>query len=154
MAPVSVAPLTLSVLKPCLISIWLVLDAYAKITVKKSLLGNVTIAKQHAESMGIRRVIDAGSPASPRSDGRGIIDTVPRPRVLVASINRELGRQGVVNGGVVTHFNGQPFTGDASDLSALIGEKCGGEVLTFVVNADSAVAEALRRRAMIVDDNF
>lgn len=143
-----------------------VLDAYSKITVHKSLLGHVTIAKQHAESGGIRRVIDAGMPKSPRSNGRngyfksspprsngkGYIDT-PKERVLVASINREMGRQGVVKGDVVTHFNGEEFKGTACQLMDLIHDRYEGEMLTFVLNADAAVAEALRRRSIITNDH-
>lgn len=127
-----------------------VVDAFSKISVNKSLLGHITVKKQHAESMGIRHVIDAGNnPKSPRSNGKGYIDT-PRPRVLVASISRELGRQGIAKGDVVTHFNGEAFSATASELKAFIEKRFEGEVMTFVFNADNAVAEALKRRSMIV----
>lgn len=127
-----------------------VLDAFSKITVSKSLLGNITISKQHAESGGVRRVIDAVSARLPRSNGKGYIDSA-RPRVIVASINREMGHQGVVRGDVVTHFNGEEFQGTASEQTELTSNRYEGEVLTFVFNADAAVAEALKRRSMISD---
>ena len=69
---------------------------------------------QHAESIGIRAVIDAGANRSTKSDPRGYIDTV-RPRVVVALINRGLGYHGIVKGDVITHFNGEEFGGTASE---------------------------------------
>ena len=126
-----------------------VLDAYSKITVSTSLLtGTVTISKQHAESRGILSVINAGPPC--KMPGRGYID-ITRPRVLVASITREMGQQGVVKGDVITHFNGEEFKGTASELEELIHTRYEGEVLTFCFNADAAVAEALRRRSLITE---
>ncbi len=128
-----------------------VLDAFSKITVNRGLLGGkVTVTKQHAESHGISRVIDAGSPKSSRSRGKGYIDT-ERSRVIVASVSSEIGMQGVVKGDVVTHFNGEEFEGDAQELTELLSDRYEGEVLTFVFNADAAVAEALRRRSLISD---
>ena len=128
-----------------------VLDAYSKIMVTKSLLGNIHITKHHAESVGVRQVIQAGEPKSSKSKGKGYID-IQRPRVLIASINREFGQQGVVNGDVVTHFDGEAFMGSASELTEIIQNRFEGELLTFVFNADSAVAEALKRRSMIADN--
>ena len=128
-----------------------VLDAYSKISIKKSLLGKVTISKQHAESSGIRRVIDAGSSDNSKTKGKGYID-IERPRVIIASINKEMGRQGVVKGDVVSHFNGEEFKGTAAELKELIDtSRYEGEVLTFALNADAAVAEALRRRSLVSD---
>lgn len=140
-----------------------VLDAFSKITVSTSLLGTITISKQHAESSGVSRILDVtcvgSNKKSPRCKGkgtrhrgRGHIDTV-RPRVIVASINREMGHQGVVKGDVVTHFNGEEFKGNAKELTELTKERYEGEVLTFVFNADAAVTEALKRRSMIADGN-
>ena len=128
-----------------------VLDAYSKITVSKSLLTEkVTITKQHAESSGIRRVIDALPSAKKSKNRKGQID-IQRPRVLIGSINREMGQQGVVKGDVVSHFNGEEFNGTAMELKELIGNKYEGEVMTFCFNADLAVAEALKRRSMITE---
>lgn len=127
-----------------------VLDAFSKISVQKSLLGHIKVTKQHAESIGIRAVIDAGANQSTRSDPKGYIDTV-RPRVIIASINRGLGQHGIVKGDVLTHFNGEQFGGTASEIMEIIASKSAGEVLTFVFNADDAVAEALKRRSIILD---
>jgi len=122
-----------------------ILDAFSKITVTKSLLGHTTVAKQPLENSGVQSVIDAGSL---KSKGKGYIDTY-KPRVLVASINRDLGQQGIVKGDVVSHFNGEPFIGTATELSELIDSRFEGEILTIVFNADNAVAEALKRRSMV-----
>lgn len=122
-----------------------VLDAFTKITVNKSLLGKVTIKKQHADSRGIRNIIDA---CSVKKNGKGVVDT-PTQRVIVASIGREGGQQGIVKGDVVTHFNGEEFVGTAGELIALIESINDGELLTFAFNADKACAEALRRRSIL-----
>ncbi|KAL7540786.1 hypothetical protein ACHAWF_006802 [Thalassiosira exigua] len=127
-----------------------VLDAFTKISVSTSLLGNVSVTKQHAESAGIHRIINAGATRHSKSSGKGYID-IPSPRVVVASIDREMGRQCVVKGDVVTHFNGEPYTGTARDLSNMIENGYEGEVLTLVFNADAVVAEALKRRALVSD---
>ena len=51
---------------------------------------------------------------------------------------------------MVTHFNGEEFKGNATELTELIKDRKEGEMLTFVFNADAAVAEALKRRAVII----
>jgi hypothetical protein len=139
---------------PCLTlldDVWdgTVMDAFSKITVTKWLSGNYNITKQHAVSSGVIRIIDVGTSPFKSSKGVGYIDVV-RPRVLVASIGREIGQHGIVKGDVVTHFNGEEFKGNATELTELIKERKEGEVLTFVFNADAAVAEALKRRAVII----
>lgn len=139
---------------PCLTlldDVWdgTVMDAFSKITVTKWLSGNYNITKQHAVSSGVIRIIDVGTSPFKSSKGVGYIDVV-RPRVLVASIGREIGQHGIVKGDVVTHFNGEEFKGNATELTELIKDRKEGEMLTFVFNADAAVAEALKRRAVII----
>ena len=119
-----------------------VLDAFCKISVTKSLLGHVSVTKQHGQSRGIRSIVDVGSS---KPNGRGQIDT-SRPRVIVASISAEGGQQGIMVGDVVSHVNGLQFYGSACDLVQKINSRSDGELLTFAFNADAAVAEALRRR--------
>lgn len=123
-----------------------VLDAYCKISVTKSLLGHVSVKKQHGQSKGIRSIVDVGSH---KPNGKGQIDT-SRPRVIVASISAEGGRQGIMVGDVVTHLNGSQFHGSACDLVQDINSRSdSSELLTFAFNADAAVAEALRRRWLL-----
>mmetsp|Transcript_15916 Transcript_15916/g.32220 ORF Transcript_15916/g.32220 Transcript_15916/m.32220 type:complete len:545 (+) Transcript_15916:166-1800(+) len=125
-----------------------VMDAFTKITVSTRLLGNVTVSKTHAESLGIQNVIQGGSNPKYPNNKNGVID-VERPRVIVASMTREGGHQGIVKGDVITHCNGDEFMGSARDLRAFIDSRQEGEILTFAFNADKAVAEALRRRSLI-----
>jgi hypothetical protein len=69
-------------------------------------------------------------------------------RVLVSSVNPIAGRQGVMKGDVVTHINGKEFKGTSQDLEERIQasvDKNGS--FTLVLNADSSVAEALKKRA-------
>ena len=71
-----------------------VLDAFSKIRVTQSLLGGqVKVTKQEADadSVGISNVIRAGNAAPATRHGRGYIDTA-RPRVIVATLSRELGQ--------------------------------------------------------------
>lgn len=120
-------------------------DAFSRIIVNKSLLGGkIQIKKQYAETPGIRRIIDANSA---KHNGKGIID-IERPRVVVSSVAKEAGMQGVLSGDVVSHINGDEFLGTADDLRGLIGETVDGTTMTFAFNADQAVAEALRRRSL------
>jgi len=122
-----------------------VLDAFCKISVTRSLLGHVSVTKQHGQSKGIRSIVDVGSS---KPNGKGQIDT-SRPRVLVASISAEGGQQGIMVGDVVSHVNGSEFYGSACDLVKKINSRSEGELLTFAFNADAAVAEALRRRWLL-----
>lgn len=124
-----------------------VIDAFAKITVYKPFLGKTMhIKKQHAESMGISSVLNAGPAGSPRQSRKIDVDT---PRVLVASINREMGQKGVVKGDVITHVNGEEYKGTANELRMLMDSMRQGEILTLAFNCDQAVAEALKRRSFI-----
>lgn len=119
-------------------------DAFSRITVNKGLLGNIHVKKHYSETPGIRKIIDA---CSAKHNGKGIIDIV-RPRVIVASVTREAGMQGIVAGDVVSHINGDEFTGTADEMRQLIAGSEGGRLMNFAFNADKAVAEALRRRSL------
>ena len=119
-------------------------DAFSRIIVSKGLLGKVHVKKHYSETPGIRRIIDA---CSAKHNGKGIID-IERPRVIVSSVTREAGMQGVVAGDVLSHVNGDEFAGTADEFRALIGDMEEGRTLTFAFNADKAVAEALRRRSL------
>jgi hypothetical protein len=119
-------------------------DAFSRITVHKGLFGKPRVSKQYTETPGIRRIIDA---FSAKHDGKGIID-VCRSRVIVSSVTREAGMQGVVAGDVVSHINGDEFTGTADELRTMISEFEEGRTVTIAFNADKAVAEALRRRSL------
>ncbi len=46
--------------------------------------------------------------------------------MVVSSISRDLGRQGVLKGDIVSHFNGEPFTGTALELEKVIADSYEG----------------------------
>jgi S1-C subfamily serine protease len=81
------------------------------------------------------------------------MDTTRRKRVLVGSVRGRAGKSGIMRGDVVTHVNGEPFNGDASELYALLArtyEENGGDgAVTIVVNAEECTAEALRLRSFV-----
>jgi hypothetical protein len=58
-----------------------------------------------------------------------------------------------MKGDVVTHVNGEVFTGNSADLNALLvnmyEEQGRDAVVMIVVNADECTAEALRLRSRI-----
>ncbi|KAL3776926.1 hypothetical protein ACHAW5_008023, partial [Stephanodiscus triporus] len=74
-------------------------------------------------------------------------------RVLVGSVRGRAGKSGIMKGDVVTHVDGEAFTGNASELNALLArayEENGGDgVVTIVVNAEECTAEALRLRSLV-----
>ena len=119
-----------------------VLDAFCKINI--GLLNIVT--KQTPRHHGVRHILN--------SDGPVRVDTEKR-RVLVASVLGDCGRQGVMKGDVVTHVNGKSFEGDAEELVAMIqsyaAESSNGRV-QLVLNAERAIAEALKLRSLAADD--
>ena len=122
-----------------------VLDAFCKITVMGGGKKDIVVEKKICENVGVVNILEGAG-----DDAEDWIDT-ERNRVLVASVRSEAGRQGVLKGDVVTHFNGEEFEGTAEELNAAIeahAERSNG-VFTLVLNAEPSVAEALKRRSMI-----
>lgn len=121
-----------------------VIDAFCKISVRGG--KNPVVSKKMCDNIGVVNILEGGG-----DDADDWIDT-ERNRVLVASVRSEAGRQGVLKGDVVTHFNGELFDGTAADLDAVIkaqAERSGNGMFTLVLNAEASVAEALKRRSMI-----
>ena len=75
-------------------------------------------------------------------------------RVLVASVQGHAGRQGVMKGDVVTHIDGQVLeAGTTVDaLIEMLQTKKNADQKTFdmVLNAEASIAEALKRRAKVM----
>lgn len=128
-----------------------VADAYTKITVGG--VGLLGIGKERAPRVskrappvtnkGVINVLSEGINPDDTDHIRDRID-VPGGRVLVASVRNEAGRRGVVKGDVVTHLNGEAFSGTARELAEEMGRS--GPRVNLVLNAERSVAEALRRR--------
>mmetsp|Transcript_16174 Transcript_16174/g.33850 ORF Transcript_16174/g.33850 Transcript_16174/m.33850 type:complete len:490 (-) Transcript_16174:211-1680(-) len=105
--------------------------------------------KNPVEQMGVKSILAVGE-RDPRRE-----DEPPAwvHRVLVGSIRGQAGKSGIMKGDVVTHVNGETFTGDASALNDLLvqayREHGNDGNVTIVVNADECTAEALRLRARV-----
>eukprot|EP00986_Skeletonema_menzelii_P013517 scaffold7962_cov139-Skeletonema_menzelii.AAC.4 len=104
-----------------------------------------------AEKASVQRIIAMGL----QEEDAG--DSLTRPirfqRVLVGSVGGQAGKVGIKKGDVVTHINGEEFTGDAAALHALLVEAYEQQgkdgVVLIVVNAEDCTAEALRLRARV-----
>jgi hypothetical protein len=119
-----------------------VIDAFCKINVATG--KETVVTKKVCENAGVINIIEGGG------DGAGDWISNEKGRVLVASVRSEAGRQGVLKGDVVTHYNGEEFDGTAEDLDTAIkalAERSSNGTFTLVLNAEPSVAEALKRRS-------
>jgi len=81
---------------------------------------------------------------------------MPWRRVVVASVSGPLARQGLRQGDVITHINGEEFDGNAEKLRDILDWtwRGGGEgqhadhTIQIVVNAERGTAEVLRLRSL------
>ena len=121
-----------------------VMDAFTKITITSN-GDDVLVTKKSNESPGVLNVVHGVDDFTQQID-------MDKERVLVASVSSQGGRQGVLKGDVVTHFNGEEFDGTAQDLDAAIqasADRSESGTFSLILNADRPVAEALKRRAMV-----
>lgn len=133
-------------------------DAFARARIGPSKSDRKTLEVQKritttnpAEKMNINRLLKVGE-----EEARQHQDEMPvtrTQRVLVANIRGQAGKSGIMKGDVVTHVNGEIFTGNAANLNALLvnayEEQGKSGVVMIVVNADECTAEALRLRSRI-----
>lgn len=93
-------------------------------------------------------------PSSPLNISPTRRPKIPSTRVVVSSVKGELGRLGLRVGDVITHVNGEPFSGSAGRLRELIKETQENSfpddapTIEIVVNAEVGTAEALRLRRL------
>lgn len=108
--------------------------------------------KNPVEQIAVKKILAMGERES-REEGRERIPPTRTQRVLVDSVRGQAGKSGIMRGDVVTHVNGEVFTGDAADLNACLvnayGEQGQGGVVMIVVNAEECTAEALRLRSRV-----
>lgn len=101
------------------------------------------------EKEGVNRIL-AESSRIAANDGRPPFRT---KRVLVASVRGQAGKCGIMKGDVITHVNGEPFTGTAINLRATLihayEEQGHDGIVMLVVNAEECTAEALRLRSRV-----
>jgi hypothetical protein len=81
------------------------------------------------------------------------------PRVLVASVQGTAGRQGVMKGDVVTHLDGIALAPEDQSAEALVEvlrakKEAGQESVRLVLNAEASIAEALKRRAVVMEEHL
>ena len=109
------------------------------------------------EQMGIKNILAVGEQGererrySEAREGESPPSRVHR--VLVGSVRGQAAKSGIMKGDVVTHVNGEVFTGDAAGLNELLArayeEQGKGGVVMIVVNAEECTAEALRLRSHV-----
>jgi S1-C subfamily serine protease len=106
-----------------------------------------------AEKMSINRILRVGEEDAREKQCREEMPVIRTQRVLVANVRGQAGKSGIMKGDVVTHVNGEVFTGNSADLNALLvnmyEEQGRDAVVMIVVNADECTAEALRLRSRI-----
>lgn len=84
--------------------------------------------------------------------GEGRVELPGQPRVLIRHTGGTAGRQGALRGDVVTHVDGNSVAGStANDVMTILQQKS-GSAFTLTLNAERSVAEALKRRAMAIDE--
>mmetsp|Transcript_13830 Transcript_13830/g.29668 ORF Transcript_13830/g.29668 Transcript_13830/m.29668 type:complete len:482 (+) Transcript_13830:156-1601(+) len=108
--------------------------------------------KNPVEQIAVKKILAMGERES-REEGQERIPPTRTQRVLVGSVRGQAGKSGIMRGDVVTHVNGEVFTGDAADLNACLvnayEEQGQGGVVMIVVNAEECTAEALRLRSRV-----
>ena len=137
-------------------------DAFARARIGPSKSDRKTMEVQKrvttanpAEKMSINRILKVGEEEAQENQQQDddFVPVVRTQRVLVANIRGQAGKSGIMKGDVVTHVNGEVFTGTAADLNALLvnmyEEQGRDGVVMIVVNADECTAEALRLRSRI-----
>jgi len=122
-------------------------DAFARVNISR----NSTVTKKLLTNIeGVNNVLNAGESQEFSDDATSTISK-PINRVLITKVKGEAGKQGAQSGDVVTHLNGELFEGNAKDLRSMIiefSELSKNGDLTFVLNAEQSVAEALRLRSV------
>ena len=109
--------------------------------------------KNPVEQLGVKKILSLGEQeenGEKQHDGMPVTRT---QRVLVGSVRGQAGKSGIMKGDVVTHVNGEVFTGDATELNSLLVtsyEEQGREgVIMIAVNCEACTAEALRLRSRV-----
>lgn len=111
--------------------------------------------KNPVEQMGVKKILalhDKEDDEEGKQDNEGL--PVSRTqRVLVGSVRGQAGKSGIMKGDVVTHVNGEVFTGNAAELNSLLvnayDEQGKDGVSMITVNCEACTAEALRLRSRI-----
>jgi len=107
--------------------------------------------KHPVEQVGVKKILSVGE--REKKEGQEGMPPMRTQRVLVGSVRGQAGKSGIMKGDVVTHVNGEIFTGDAANLNAILvkayEEQGQDGVVIIVVNAEECTAEALRLRSRV-----
>lgn len=121
-----------------------VIDAYSKLTIGF----NHIVSQRRAVHGGVRNIL---------GDCEVRVELPHQPRVLLASVTQEMGKQGATKGDVLTHVQGHDVRGKTvADIRKLLSQMEPGETgkLCLVLNAERSVAEALKRRAVVMAEGM
>ncbi len=121
-----------------------VIDAYSKLTIGF----NQFVSQRKATHSGIRNIL---------GDCEVRIELPHQHRVLLASVTKEMGKQGAMRGDVITHIQGQEISRKtAAELRQILSQTEPDDTgkLCLVLNAERSVAEALKRRAMVMAEQM
>ena len=106
--------------------------------------------KNPVEQIAVKKILSIGERERRQ---RGLEQSQRCHRVLVGAVRGQAGKSGIMKGDVVTHLNGEVFTGTADELNSFLVnsfEQQGGDgMVTIVVNAEVCTAEALRLRSQV-----
>jgi len=109
--------------------------------------------KNPVEQIGVKKILEMGDRDDDLEGRRQNMPPLRSQRVLVGSVRGQAGKSGIMKGDVITHVNGEVFTGDATALNALLvnayEEQGMDGVVMIVVNAEECTAEALRLRSYV-----
>ena len=109
--------------------------------------------KNPVEQISVKKILALGEQETADERKDGGMPTARTQRVLVGSVKGQAGKSGIQKGDVVTHVNGEVFTGNASELNALLvttyDEQGKDGVVMITVNCEACTAEALRLRSRI-----
>lgn len=122
------------------------MDAYSKISIGYANTVTITKRSNHA---GVRRIL-GGSDVQIELPGLN--------RILISHAGRLAGRQGAIQGDVVTHIDGEALNescGIETSAAKLwmkmnAAKQRGSSSIHIYLNAERSVAEALKRRATAI----
>eukprot|EP00977_Amphora_coffeiformis_P021793 scaffold9933_cov226-Amphora_coffeaeformis.AAC.4 len=118
------------------------IDCFNKLTIGFD--GKVHKNAQPKHHKGVRNILGYDGPVR--------IDVNGSHRVVVSSVKADCGRQGILKGDVLTHVNGELWSGTAAKLQDLIKSASGGRgaaTIRLSFNCGPSVAEALKRRSLV-----
>ena len=125
-------------------------DAYSRLTVDRK--GNV-LSRPMVDDRGLERILVAREKQNFLNPTNTLKSIMPWRRVVLSMVKGSLSRLGLRVGDVITHVNGDFFSGNAESLKFYLSEiwqrdDDHDKTIQIVVNAEIGVAEALHLRSL------